>query len=133
MDKLKKLIEQGIKFSIVGVFNTLIDMGVFYLLTLIAFFAKYYLLANVISYTCGVVNSLFMNKAFTFKEKGKMGAIRVIAFFMINVLSLGVSTLVLKICCDSIGMAYMMGKLIAVIASLGVNFVLNKLIVFRDI
>lgn len=132
MDKFKKLLQQGIKFSLVGVVNTLIDLGVYRLLTLTAFFGQYYLWANVISYCCGIANSLFMNKNFTFKEKGRMGAGRVAAFIAINLVALGVSTIVLKLCCDTWGLSQMIGKLIAVVCSLGVNFTLNKLIVFKN-
>ena len=102
------------------------------LLTLTAFFSAHYLFAQIISYCCGVLNSLWMNKRFTFREKNAMGTKRVLAFFAVNLVSLGVSTLVLFLCVDKMGLGNLLGKCVSVVFSLGVNFVLNKLIVFRD-
>ncbi len=131
-EKLKKLIGQGVKFALVGAMNTLIDLGVFTLLTLIAFFAQNYIFAKMISFSCGVANSLFMNKRFTFREKGRMGAKRVLAFVAINLVSLGVSLLVLAFAVERIGMREIWGNAVSVVFSMGVNFVLNKVFVFRD-
>lgn len=132
MEKFKKLIGQGIRFAMVGCINTLVDMAVYFLLTLTAFFSAHYLFAQIISYCCGVLNSLWMNKRFTFREKNAMGTKRVLAFFAVNLVSLGVSTLVLFLCVDKAGLGNLLGKCVSVVFSLGVNFVLNKLIVFRD-
>jgi putative flippase GtrA len=116
----------------VGVVNTLIDMSVYFLLTMSAFFYKYYFFAQAISFTCGVVNSLLMNKRFTFKEKGAMGAKRVSAFFAINVLSLGVSLAALYLGRDVLMWGNAFGKVLSAVCSMGVNFTRNKLLVFKD-
>lgn len=131
MEKLKKLIGQGIKFAMVGVVNTLIDAGVYFLLLLIPFFQSAYLAAQAISYTCGVVNSLFMNKSFTFKEKGSMGAKRILLFFLVNIISLGISMAVLYFCNDVFHLSQLISKAIATVFSMAVNFTLNKLLVFK--
>lgn len=132
MEKLKKLAGQGIRFALVGCVNTLVDMGVYALLTLTPFFTAHYLAAQTISYSCGVLNSLWMNKSFTFREKKAMGAKRVALFFAVNLVSLGVSSLALYLCVDRFGLGRMAGKCVAVVCSLGVNFVLNKLLVFQE-
>ena len=132
MEKMKKLFAQGAKFALVGVINTLVDAAVYFLLRLLPFFSEYYLAAQAISYTCGVINSLFMNKKFTFKEKGPMGARRVIAFFAVNLVSLGVSMAVIYLCKEQLLFGEVVSKGIATIFSMGVNFALNKLLVFRD-
>ena len=128
----KKLIQQGIKFALVGAINTLVDIGVFYLLTLLVFFQTHYVIANMLSYGCGVANSLFMNKRFTFQEKGKMGGKRVALFILINLLSWGVSSALLSWGVESLLLHRYLAKLIAVAGSLSINFILNKLLVFRD-
>lgn len=129
---IKKLLKQGFKFALVGGINTLIDMGVFSLLMLVPFFARYYILANVVSYGCGVANSLFMNKRFTFGDKGRMGMARVALFILINLLSWGVSSLLLSWGVETLGLSRFLSKAIAIGGSLGVNFTLNKLLVFRN-
>jgi putative flippase GtrA len=133
MESLKKLFGQGIKFAMVGAVNTLVDWGVYFLLRLTPFFAVHYLPAQAISYTCGVINSLFMNKNFTFREKGKMGAKRVLAFFAVNLISLVVSMAVLFIFKEKLLMNDLISKGAAVVFSMGVNFVLNKLLVFKGL
>ena len=132
MEKLKKLFAQGVKFALVGVVNTTVDAGVYFLLLLIPFFSENYLIAQAISYTCGVLNSLFMNKKFTFREEGKMGAKRVLAFFAVNLISLGVSMAVIYFCKEKLLLSDVLSKGASVVFSLGVNFALNKLLVFRD-
>ena len=131
MEKIKKLFKQGIKFAMVGVVNTLVDAGVYFLLLLMPFFQVNYLFAQAISYSCGVINSLFMNKRFTFGEKGPMGAKRTMLFFAVNIISLGVSMAALYVCADVLLFGQLISKAVATVFSMGVNFTLNKLLVFK--
>ena len=101
MDKFKKLIAQAVKFGLVGVVNTLVDTGVYSLLMLIPLFKQYYVVAQVLGYCAGVANSLVMNKRWTFSQKEKLGMNR------------------------------FAGKIVAVVCSMGVNFLGNKLMVFK--
>ena len=131
MERFKQLFFQGLRFSLVGIVNTVIDMAAYGLLVLIPFFNVHYTFANVISYSLGVVNSLFMNKRFTFREKERMGVKRVALFIAVNLVSMGVSTLALVVCRDTLLWGNALSKLAATAGSLVVNFTLNKLLVFK--
>lgn len=62
---MSKNVAQFVKFAMTGGVNTAIDFGVFTLLTL---WGWPYLAAQAVSYSCGVINSYLMNRAWTFAK-----------------------------------------------------------------
>ncbi|MBQ3108466.1 MAG: GtrA family protein [Clostridia bacterium] len=134
MQKIKQLIEkllsiQFIKFGLVGCLNTLVDLIVFTLLN--AIFHIYYL-AKIVSYSCGVLNSYFFNTRWTFQKEHKKSAKEFILFVVINLISLGVSLGMLYVCRNLFMIRIdFISNVIATVVSLVVNFIGNKLIVFR--
>lgn len=132
MEQIRKIIKsknglvQFIKFNLVGVVNTLVDFAVF---TLLTFLGVYYMVAQVISYSCGVVNSFIMNKYWTFGVKSTPQGLEVIKFIIVNIISLGVSLAILYPLKPHLGVFY--AKIIATIFSMTVNFIGNKLWVFK--
>ncbi|MBR0026406.1 MAG: GtrA family protein [Clostridia bacterium] len=134
MKKIKQLIEkllsiQFIKFGLVGCLNTLVDLIVFTLLN--AIFHIYYL-AKIVSYSCGVLNSYFFNTRWTFQKEHKKSAKEFILFVVINLISLGVSLGMLYVCRNLFMIRIdFISNVIATVVSLVVNFIGNKLIVFR--
>ena len=127
----KKLMAQAVKFGLVGVVNTLVDAGVYALLMLMPFFKRYYVLAQVLGYGAGVANSLMMNKRWTFSQREPMSKRQLALFLLVNLAALGVSTGVLVLTQERLGMGRLLGKAVAVVCSMGVNFVGNKLLVFK--
>lgn len=120
---------QFVKFNLVGVMNTLVDIGVFALLTAVGL-NRY--VAQVISYACGVLNSYLFNTLWTFKKEKRRTAKEFILFVCVNIVSLLVS----------LGMLYaaehylhvqntLLQKLIATPVAMAVNFIGNKLFVFK--
>ena len=90
----KAIIEiRVIRFGLVGVVNTLIDLVLFSLLVQGAALAL--LPANILSYGTGIVNSFLMNRAWTFNHRSRGKALwRSFSFFIgINLLGLALSTL----------------------------------------
>ena len=69
----KKLILKLIRFSFVGVFNTLLDLGILnlliYLFNVVTPLA--FSICKGISFSLAIINSYFMNKYFTFIKKEK--------------------------------------------------------------
>lgn len=63
----KKLILQTFKFGLVGLLNTLIGYGIYFIL--LRWF--HYFIALLIAQVLGVTNSFFWNKHWTFKSKNK--------------------------------------------------------------
>lgn len=131
MDKLKKLMQQAVKFGLVGVLNTLIDYAVYSLLLFIPFIREHYVIAQVLGYSAGLANSLYCNKRWTFAQKERMSKAQLIAFLAVNLAALGVSTAVLVAAQEWIGLGPYIGKIVATVFSMAVNFLGNKIVVFK--
>lgn len=69
--KFNLVIPKFIRFAIVGVINTIIDLGLLNILISIFGLAQPFLFSfyKGISFICALLNSYFMNKRFTFKVK----------------------------------------------------------------
>jgi len=85
---------QGIKFSIVGVLNTIVCLVAVFILT--NFLKLSYVPSIIIGNIIGVTNSFFWNKYFTFKTK-KLTVIETILFIFVFFLSTGLQILIFKI------------------------------------
>ncbi|MDR3085893.1 MAG: GtrA family protein [Christensenellaceae bacterium] len=132
MKNLREWFLQAVKFGLVGVLNTAVDCGAFWLLSFLPFFKTYYVLAQVLSYSLGLCNSLFFNKRWTFAQKGKMSGRQLAAFLAVNLVALAVASGVLYLLREGLSMNLYGAKLIATVFSMGVNFIGNKLVVFRS-
>lgn len=120
---------QFIKFNLVGIMNTAVDFGVFMILN--HYLGLVYTVSQVISYSCGMINSYFFNKFWTFQKKEGFTAIEVAKFVLVNLCSLGVSLLVLYILQSKWNWKVLPSKVLATGFSVGVNFLGNKLWVFE--
>lgn len=130
MDKrLIELLKAG-KFAVVGVANTLIDYGVFTLLAQFAGVQVY--LAQVIGYSCGMLNSYIFNRAWTFKAQSKFFSPALVRFLLTNLCMMGLSTLLLALFYDGLGLQKLVAKAGATLLTLGINFLLSRLWVFRE-
>ena len=126
----KKHIGHFIKFQAVGVINFLVDYGVLSLLNL--GLGVPLVIANIISYTCGLFNSFFLNRYWTFKIKLHVFSVDFLKFIFVNLVALGVNTLAMYILGDLYSLPNLAAKLIATVFSFTINFSGNKLLVFRD-
>jgi len=126
----KESVKQFIKFAIVGVTNTLINLSVLYVLK--EFFGVYYLFAAVIAFIVAVTNSFILNKIWTFKENIRDGTIKKYSkFFMVSLSALLVNLLILYILTDIFKLYYMLSQIVAIGVSLWINFFGNKTWTFR--
>jgi putative flippase GtrA len=126
--KHKEPIAQFVKFNLVGIINTGVDFVIFTLLTLTSL---HHLIAQVISYSCGMVNSYLWNKFWTFKHKKKSGGGEAVKFIVVNIIALGIALVFLYIFKDLMGMHVLVSKVFATGFSVVVNFVGNKFWVFK--
>ena len=145
-NEAKKTIWQFIKFAIVGVLNTLVDFAVFETLNLLL---GWVYAAQVLGYSCGVINSYLWNSGWTFREQRQRTFREISLFVVVNIVSLGVSLGVIWLCRDVFGITnawvsswmpaslsgFIKGdtidKLIATCFAIIVNFIGNRLFVFR--
>lgn len=142
----KKSFVQLLKFVLIGASNTLIDLIVTFALN--AIFGIYYL-AKIIGYACGILNSYFWNSRWTFREERRRDAREIVSFIAVNLVTLGLSLLLQWIFRDKLQLgAWWMRTLgenfltkllngerfcllLATGIALIVNFLGNKLLVFR--
>lgn len=150
--KGKSLI-QLIKFAIVGASNTLVDMivntGLSYVLNL--FFSGNWIvyLCKAVGYGCGILNSYILNSRWTFREEHRKDKREVIGFVAVNIAVLLISFGLIYVFKNLLHLNdWWMGlslpawltkvitgelfcSLLATCICIPVNFILNKLFVFK--
>lgn len=127
---LWKLLIQFIKFGIVGLSNTLISLGVYYLLVP---FGVDPLLANTAGFLVSVINAFYWNYKYVFvdkKEKNPKKAF--VKLFVTYGISYLVSTLLIYLLIDIFGVNKYIAPLLRLVVTVPLNFVLNKLWAFKD-
>ena len=117
------------KFALVGVSNTLIDYGVFALLAQL--FSVNIYLSQVISYSCGIINSYVLNRSWTFRAKEGFFSPALLRFLVLNLCMLGVSTALLALYVR-LGLTKLVAKACTVAFTMAIGFVANRLWVFRS-
>lgn len=145
----KKNFVQVIKFCCFGVLNTAIDYGLFAL-----FFSLFNInknISQVLATAIAMTNSYILNRYFTFGQKGNVKIDEMWKFIIVNLVSMGVTILLLNVFYDLLhaeslanallaklsipfvidgDLAVMFCKLLATPFSLAVNFLGNRLWVF---
>jgi putative flippase GtrA len=118
---------QFMKFCLVGVLNTGIDFSIF---TLLHLAGLPYLAAQAISYTCGVFNSYFINRSWTFHSSTNSFRTEGIKFLALNLVNLLITSGLLFMLHDSLHWSVNMSKIISTTAGVLLNFIGNRLWVF---
>src|SRR3989344_2874250 len=82
------IVRQAVKFILVGILNTFVDLGVLNLLIFTTGIASGfgYSVFKGVSFTVAVVNSYILNKFWTFKTTGSFGK-----FFIVSLIGFGVN------------------------------------------
>lgn len=123
---------QAIRFGMVGILNTGVDLGSYWILTrFIPYFENAHVLAKAISYTLGVLNSYLWNRSFTFRSQVKSPK-RFAIFFMINLIAVGINSGLMALSLHVLHLPEWAGLLIATAITMTWNFTTSKFIVFRD-
>lgn len=90
-----RIVETAVKYGLVGLINTAITFIIVFALTIAGFPL---VLANAMGFGCGLLNSYFLNKKFTFKDSGGSSVGPFIASFCISY----AANLVVLLCVNSI-------------------------------
>jgi len=119
------------RFVIVGGINTSIDFLTFMLFSGLLGVDKF--ISQILAYGMGMVNSFILNKLWTFQNKNSACSTlyQVRRFTTINIISLGVSLLCLKLMKDNHGVNIYVSKIFATILAQAVNYFGYKLWVFK--
>jgi putative flippase GtrA len=119
---------QFIKFAIVGVLNSAIQYLVF--LFLFSLTGSPYLLASIIGYLAGMINSYILNRRWTFGSRNQKLFTELSRFVAVNLVSLGVNLGLLYLLVSTGVMIPQWAQVVAIVGSTLVNFVLNKVWTF---
>ena len=125
----KPRIIQFLRFCMVGLGNTAVDFTVFFLLNQVGVL---YLLAQVLSYSAGVVNSFILNRKWTFRMTRKTNVAEVGKFIIVNGLSLLLSSGMLYFLHDANNMNLWIAKIAATAVGIAVNFIGSYIWVFAE-
>lgn len=120
-----------IRFVAVGIMNTLVDF-VFYSIC-VGLLNLHYNIGQVVGYSAGVLNSFIMNKFWTFenKEVNAKTTQQFIQFVVVNIVSLGITLLGLRMVIDGLKVNKYIAKLIVTLVAQLVNYFGYKLWVFK--
>ncbi|MDP4144456.1 MAG: GtrA family protein [Bacillota bacterium] len=126
--KLKKIS----RFSVTGVLNTLIDFAVFTIAH--SLLGIGYTVSQVAGYSFGVINSFVFNKKWTFQNQNadKIVIRELIQFIIINLISLTITILCMKLLVNNLGLNVYVSKIIVTLVAQVTNFIGYKLWVFSD-
>lgn len=125
---LWKKYSQFIKFSIVGASNTLISFVLYYILVKLGL---HYMISNVLAYSAGVINSYILNSTWVFHANSQQGS-KIIKFITVNLGALLLSSSLLYICVDFLGINKIISQVIVTLIVLLVNYAGNKLWTFKN-
>ncbi len=125
---LLPLLKQLVRFNLVGVLNTAVDFGLFFLLDRLG---MPYLLAQTCSYGSGIVNSYIFNKYWTFGVTGIRTA-ELLRFATVNLASLIISILLVFLFHSLLQLPLLYAKIAATLLTMMISFSGNRLWVFKS-
>ena len=141
-----EILKQAVKYSVVGLVNTLLTLAIIWILTKKAGYSEAF--SNFVGYLIGLISSFFLNRKWTFDSKGNIfvGAVKFILVFAIcYLLQLCVLLILNHNCPDNPPLysyfepvlkylkidALFYIQLISMVVYTAVNFLINKYYTFK--
>ena len=121
---------QFIKFAIVGFSSTIIDWGIYLILT--RFLGIYYLMAKILSFSIAMINSYIWNRRWTFKSNDPQKLREFIKFLIIALVGVVLNTLIMYVAVDFIYLNDLYGLVFASGIVMFWNFGANKFYTFKE-
>lgn len=110
-----------IKFAIVGASNTALSFLVYVVLVKLSL---YYILASIISYIAGILNSYILNTAFVFKEKKTKKNLFMFSSVYLSALLINLSLLYIMV--DVFGIGPITGQILVTGLVMIYNYIMQK-------
>ncbi len=125
----KNVIKEFVKFGVVGVTGTLVNIAILYLLTEKA--GIYYIISAIFSFIVAMSSNFILNKIWTFRENIKLEiGKKYFQFGLVSVSALLVNLLFLYIFTEIFGIYYILSQILAIGIALIINFIGNKIWTF---
>ena len=125
-----EILTQIAKFMTVGVLNTALDAGAYFILTRWLGFGSALIFAKALAYAIGMLNSFFWNRTWTFSDNSNIWRAAGL-FTLTHIFALTINAGTMAFMLDVMQLPEIVALGTATAASFVWNFVLNKLVVFR--
>lgn len=124
--KKKNLLQQILRFAVVGGGAFAIDYGVMILLT--EAFGINYLISSAISFTVSVIFNYVLSVHWVFNvTEDRSQTQDFLVFIVLSVIGLGINQLIMWLCVDKLGIFYMISKIGATAVVMVYNFITRKI------
>ncbi|MCI8588862.1 MAG: GtrA family protein [Bacilli bacterium] len=127
LEKHQKLINQILKFGVVGGGAFLIDYTILYVLT--EFVGIHYLVSSIISFTISLIFNYILSIYWVFDVTKKQTTKEILVFIILSVIGLGINQIVMYVGSDILHIYYMLTKLVATFIVMVWNFVTRKIFI----
>ncbi len=125
-------VKQFLSFSIIGLINTFLDIGLFLSLTFyVSIFASHIIIAKALSFCIAATNSFILNRRFTFKHNGQFRKLYM-PYLITATIGLGLNTGALYLAINAAHTNRITALVLATSAALLWNFFINKFWVFTE-
>lgn len=122
---MKKLVQQILKFGVVGVIAFLIDYGLLYVFT--EWCGIYYLVSSIMSFSISVIFNYIASVVWVFDVNKKYSKLRNFVLFVVfSVIGLGINQLIMWLGVEKLNIYYMIVKLGATAIVMVWNFITRK-------
>jgi len=127
LEKTENSIIQFLRYIFVGGVAAFVNIGGLFVLSKL--FHIHYLLANMISFTCGLITNYYLSKWLVFSTNNTMNKmIEFLSYAIIGIIGLGFDTLFMWIFTEKIAMYFMISKIISTGIVFIWNFVARKIL-----
>lgn len=125
---IKENVIQFFKFGIVGLTNTFVSLTTYYLML---YFGIHYMIANIVGFTVGVLNSYFWNHKFVFKSI-KFSLIEFLKTYLSYLSTFILNTVTLVLFIEFWNINQKVAPILNLTYSIPLNFILNKYWVYKN-
>ncbi len=123
---------QAIRFMMVGVLNTLVDIVVYFMLTrFTGYFDHHILITRIISFLSGSVCSFILNRIWTFEKRDKIQGWELLKFYVTVGMSLLIGLFSMQFFIKAFHLYDLIALAISIIFTFIWNFTISKFWVFK--
>jgi len=121
--------EEVWNYLIVGALSTVLSIGIF--IIFVSIINMHFVLANILSWTIGVIFSYCLNRLFVFHSIENKKTQEFIKFVASRVLSMGIDTFLMIVLVSLIMLDDVIAKLIVAIVIIILNYIMSKYVIFK--
>ena len=123
------LVKQFFKFGLVGISNTLISLGVYYLF--IFFNPSLYMVGYILGFLISVLNAYFWNNKYVFQKTKQGHLIPLLKTYLSYGITFGVEFVLLFVMVNFLHVPEALAPIINLAINIPLNFLLNKFWAFK--